>query len=341
MVQASWLDLKYIQMLSPQLDRFKKVGDNYNFRCPVCGDSKKSKSKARGWIFSSTGRSRFFCHNCSASMKFSEFLKYMNSTLYYDYITENFGEKEKEKSDLQQFVDKMKKPEYVKTSGLKDIKKISQLDPAHPAKLYVINRKIPSNMHHKLFYAPKFKKWVNTMLPGKFEHINNDEPRLIIPFLDEDGELIGFQGRSFRKDDALKYITIMLEDHPKIYGCDILNRNETIYIFEGPIDAMFIPNSIASAGGRLETNLSEINIDTSQCVLVYDNEPRSEHTIKKIQKSIKLGYQVCIWPENIELKDVNDMVLAGYTPDELKKIIDRNTYKGLKAELMLISRKKI
>lgn len=341
MAQPSWLDLKYIQMLSPQLDRFKKLGDNYNFRCPVCGDSKKSKSKARGWIFSSGGYSRFFCHNCSASMKFPEFLKFMNITLYYDYIKDNFGEKEKEKSDLQQFVDKMKKPEYVKTSGLKDIKKISQLAHDHPAKLYVEKRKIPTSMHHKLFYAPKFKTWVNTMLPGKFEHIKNDEPRLIIPFLDEDGDLIGFQGRSFKRDDPLKYITIMLEDHPKIYGMDTLNRNEIIYTFEGPIDAMFIPNSIASAGGRLDTNLEAANVDISSCVLVYDNEPRSPETIKKMEKAIRLGYRICIWPETIEQKDINDMILAGYSVSDLKSIIDKNTYSGLKADFMLVARKKI
>lgn len=339
MAQPSWLDLKYIQLLSPQLERFKKVGDSFNFRCPVCGDSKKSKSKARGWIFSNNGYSHFFCHNCSASMKFKDFLKYNNSTLYYDYIKETFGEQEKEKSDLQQFVDKMKKPEYIKTSGLKSIKKISQLAHDHPAKLYVMKRQIPMNMHHKLFYAPKFKNWVNSMIPNKFASIKHDEPRLIIPFLDEDGELIGFQGRSFKKDDPLKYITIMLKDYPKIYGMDSINRNEIIYTFEGPIDAMFIPNSIASAGGRLDTNLKSANI--SDCVLVYDNEPRSPETIKKIKKSIKLGYKVCIWPENIEQKDINDMIIAGYTADEIKEIIDKNTYSGLKADLMLIGRKKL
>jgi hypothetical protein len=341
MSQASWLELKYIQMMSPHLDRFKRVGNNYNMRCPVCGDSKKSKSKARGWIFSSTSGLRFYCHNCTASMPFPQFLKFVNSTLYYDYVKDNFGEQEKEKSDLQEFVDKMKKPEYVKTTNIKNLKKISQLDPSHPAKLYVEKRQIPSNMHHKLFYAPKFKSWVNSIIPEKFNEAGKDEPRLIIPFLNENKELIGFQGRSFKKDDPLKYITIMLTDDPKIFGLDTLNKSERIYTFEGPIDAMFIENSIASAGGRLDTNLETANLDKSKCVLVYDNEPRSPETIKKIQKSIKLGYQVCIWPENLMQKDINDMILAGSTAKDIKQMIDSNTYSGLTAEFMLTARKRI
>jgi hypothetical protein len=182
---------------------------------------------------------------------------------------------------------------------------------------------------------------VNSIIPEKFDEAGKDEPRLIIPFLNEDKELIGFQGRSFKKNDPLKYITIMLTEDPKIFGLDTLDKSERIYTFEGPIDAMFIENSIASAGGRLDTNLELAELDKSKCILVYDNEPRSPETVKKIQKSIKLGYQVCIWPENINYKDINDMVLGGYSPQAIQQIIDQNTYSGLTAEFMLTARKRI
>ena len=36
--------------------------------------------------------------------------------------------------------------------------------------------------------------------------------RIIIPFIDTDGEWFGFQGRSLDFNDKLRYITIMLDE---------------------------------------------------------------------------------------------------------------------------------
>ena len=72
---------------------------------------------------------------------------------------------------------------------------------------------------------------------------------MIIPFYDKTGKLIGFQGRAFGKEETPKYLTIMLDvDAPKLYGLDTVNFTEKIYVLEGPIDAMFIDNSIAISG---------------------------------------------------------------------------------------------
>ena len=44
------VDSKYIGLVSPRLQKFKKVKNNlFNFRCPICGDSKKNKTKTRGY----------------------------------------------------------------------------------------------------------------------------------------------------------------------------------------------------------------------------------------------------------------------------------------------------
>ena len=43
------VDAKYISLLSTRLEKFKKVKPTLcNFRCPICGDSKKNKNKTRG-----------------------------------------------------------------------------------------------------------------------------------------------------------------------------------------------------------------------------------------------------------------------------------------------------
>jgi hypothetical protein len=269
-------------------------------------------------------------------MGLSWFIKTQDPTLYAEYLKDRMLE-QGHKDETQEFVDKMKTPVFVKTTGLKDLKKVSQLKPEHPVKLYIQKRSIPSDTHHKLFLVKKFKEWVNTMLPEKFdeESLKTDEPRLIIPFLDKDKKLFGFQGRSF-KNTGVRYITIILDDEqPKIFGLDTMDPSKDIYVVEGPIDSLFLSNGIASAGGDLITPLQLLDVQKQKFVVVYDNEPRNKHTIKHIEKAIDSGYRVCIWPTAMEQKDINDMVLAGYTIEKVKEIIDECTYSGPTAKLHL------
>lgn len=330
-----WLEHKYINLLSSRLERFSRVNANtYKFRCPVCGDSQKDTRKTRGYVYARKGSLKFFCHNCNASMGLPWFIKTLDPTLYTEYLKERMVENG-HKDETQAFVDKMKTPVFVKTTGLKDLRKVSQLKPEHPVKQYISNRLIPSEAHHKLFLVRNFMTWVNTMLPEKFdeEAVKNDEPRLIIPFLDEEKNLFGFQGRSF-KNTGVRYITIILNDEkPKIFGLDAMDPDKDIYVVEGPIDSLFLPNGIASAGGDLITPLQLLDVQKEKFVVVYDNEPRNKHTVKHIEKAIDSGYRVCIWPTALEQKDVNDMVLAGYTKEQVKDIIDERTYSGPTAKL--------
>lgn len=327
-----WIEHKYINLLAGRLEGFTRISDRvYRFRCPICGDSQKDKRKKRGHILENSGKVRFYCHNCSASMQFRYFMKEIDPTLYLEYVKEKMVESG-HVNETQQFAEKMKPPVFVKTSALKDLKKVSQLKPDHPVKQWVDQRQIPSKYHYKLFYAPKFASWVNSIIPNKFEN-PIDEPRLIIPFLDEKKEMFGFQGRSFRKD-GLRYITIMLdESKQKIYGLENLNTSEDIYLVEGPIDSMFLPNAIAAAGGDLLSQVENSGLQKDKVVVVFDNEPRNPETVKKIQKSIEQGYRTVIWPSEIIEKDINDMILSGYSPEYILNIINENTHVGLEAKL--------
>lgn len=339
-----WLDTKYANMLSLRLERFKRVNNNFNFRCPVCGDSKKNKSKARGWILSDNTKSRFYCHNCSASMSFPKFLKFVDHNIYFEYVKERMVEKGNGRPSVvtDDFTTTMKKPEFIKSSGLSTLKKISSLQVGHPAKVYIQSRSIPPELHHKLFYAPKFKAWVNSIIPNKFKDISKDEPRLIIPFLDENKQLFGFQGRSFKKNDDLKYITILLdESKPKLFGLDTVDPDKTVYAFEGPIDSLFIPNSIASAGGRIDTALPLTNLRKDNIVIVYDNEPRNKETAHKMESAIELGFKIVIWPETVQEKDINDMIMSGQSAASIKRLMDMNIYYDLAAKLKLTTWKKL
>lgn len=344
-----WLDAKYLSMLSFRLRNFKRKNtNNWNFSCPFCGDSKTDRRKARGYVYPVKGKLRFYCHNCNVpGIDIPKLLKHEDPNLYDEYIREKLvadpeRKPERTKSEVQIFAEKMKTPQFVKQSPLKQLKKVSQYKPDSVIKQWVERRKIPSKYHFKLFVCKEFKHWVNSFIPGKFENVDNDEPRLIIPFLDKEGNMFGFQGRSFRKNTPLRYITIMLdESKSKLFGLDTLDERQPIYVVEGPIDSMFLPNCIASAGSDVTSNLDTISTDKSKFIIVYDNEPRNKEIVKKIEKSIEAGYPTCIWPDNIEFKDINDMILGGYKQRKIVEIITDNTLTGLEAKLRFATWKKV
>jgi hypothetical protein len=275
-------------------------------------------------------------------MSFGNFLKIIDSELYKEYTQEKFIEKNSTsnvvlKPDITQIV----RPKYITNSPLKKLKKVSQLDWDHPVKKYVNKRLIPTKFHAKLFYAPKFKNWINEIIPGKFEGVVHDEPRLIIPLIDQEENCFGVQGRGF-KADGIRYITIIFDDtRPKIYGLDAVNFNERVYVTEGPIDSMFLPNAIAMAGSdgvRVIEGLAGAN--KSNIVFVYDNEPRNKDICRIMDKVIEMGYNVAFWPDHIEYKDINDMVIGGLKPADIKLIIDNNTYADLQAKMKMVTWRK-
>jgi hypothetical protein len=277
-------------------------------------------------------------------MAVPNFIKSIDQNLYNEFVMEKIKDnKTPEQIELETFVDKMKKPIFMKEGPLKGLKKVSQLSPDHRVKKLVDSRKIPTQYHAKLFSCPNFKKFTNNLVPNKFteESLAHDETRLLIPFFDKDKKVHAYQGRAVG-NSKIKYITIILDESvPKVYGFDTVNFDKTIYVTEGPIDSMFIDNSIATAGGDLVSALSSLQSFKSSMVIVYDNEPRSKDTIRKLDKAIMQGYNVCIWPENLEHKDINDMVLAGLSSEFITHILKTNTYRDLAAKLALTKWSKV
>ena len=341
----NWIDQKYINSLATRLSMFTRKDDNvYNMRCPLCGDSQKSKTKARGYILGRDGKYVYTCHNCNTTLPFSKFLETVDPGAYQEYLRERFTERANNTSRIIEPVADISKfitPKFIKYTALSNLKKISQLPIEHPARRYVVSRKIPAPYHSRLFYAPKFKAFTNTLLPDKFDLTKADEPRLLIPLVDKEKNLFGFQGRAFGPVEP-RYITIILDHNkPKVFNLDQLNTRERVYVVEGPIDAMFLHNCIAMCGSHLDKTVETAGVRPENVTVVYDNEPRNKEIVASIDKAISNGYSVCIWPETIEHKDINDMVKAGMSPEKIQSIIDEHTYKDLLAKMKLVQWKRV
>ena len=320
------IDSKYIGLVSVRLEKFKRVkADLYNCRCPICGDSQKNKTKTRGYLYQIKNNTNYKCHNCGVSLSFNNFLKQIDPMLHKQYSMEKF----KEGFTGKNFVVEEPKFEFSKPKFTKklDLPKASEVP---VAKEYLEKRKLNPE---KFYYAENFKEWVNQQ-KHTFENINKDESRIIIPMYDVDNNLIGFQGRSI-ESSYNKYITIMLvDDAPKVYGLEKIDSQKPVYIVEGPFDSTFIKNAIAMCGSDIDIR----SFGWSDYIWVFDNEPRNREIINRISKTIDRGDKVVIWPTSIKQKDINDLVIAGYDPENM---LESNTYSGLEAKVKFNEWKKV
>jgi transcription elongation factor Elf1 len=336
----SFVDSKYIGLISPRLKKFKQVKNNlYNFRCPYCGDSERNKNKARGYIYQLKNDHNYKCHNCGISKSFTNFLKDLDTSLYDQYLMERYknGTTGRNSNTPEPHFNFQKPIFPKKIENCKvDLPSIAELNTEHSAKVYLQKRKIPEKFFDELYYCKNFKAWTNEK-KYTFETTDYDEPRIIIPLINK-GELFGFQGRSLNKNSKVKYITIILnEHHPKIYGLDRINWDEPVYVTEGPFDSMFIDNAIAMVGADIDKMFFLSNFETN-FVMVYDNEKRNKQIVDRIEKAINTQFPVVIWPSDVKEKDINDMVLSGLDVNNMLKL---NTYSGLEAKAKLISWKRV
>ena len=319
------IDSKYINLVSSRLQKFKRVkADLYNFRCPICGDSQKNKSKTRGYLYAIKANVNYKCHNCGASMSLNNFIKNIDPVIAKQYAFEKFKDGHTGRNFVtEEPIFKFEAPKFKQKL---DLPKAS--DNAI-AKLYLEKRKLNPT---KFYYADKFKAWSNT-LKETFDSVEYDEPRIIIPLFYKDN-LVGFQGRSLGPN-KVKYITVMISDSaPKIYGLDEIETNSSVYITEGPFDSTFIKNSVAMCGADADVRKWGI----SDPVWIYDNEPRNVEIVKRISNTISKGDKIVIWPSNIVEKDINDMVMSGHNVQEL---VESNIYNGLEANLKFNTWKRI
>ena len=338
---SSYIDIKYLNLLSTRLPKFKRKSEYlYNFRCPHCGDSQKSQTKARGFVYRKKNDMFFKCHNCGVGQTLGNLIKHLDPSMHKEYIFERFkdgkvvAKKEEPEFDFtpSRLLKSKEKPfaEFTRYDrALRQLRRFDELVQTHPAKQFVFDRQIPKEHFDKFFLATKFYEFCNEIQPGKFPDLKHDHPRVVIPFYDRAGKFFAFQGRAFGKEQP-KYITIKFDEtKQKIYGLDRIDLNKPVMITEGPIDSLFLDNAIAMAGADADGG---ITIQHQQCTMIFDNEPRNEHIVSRMIKAVDKNFNVCIWPETVrEGKDINDLIISGKSVGQVQTLIYNNTHSGLTA----------
>ena len=170
--------------------------------------------------------------------------------------------------------------------------------------------------------------------------------RIVFPFKDEDGDIRFYQSRTLLDWDTDKppYLGRVNCDK-SLFGVDrVTDKDDTIYIFEGPIDSCFIGNGVA-LGGITEDNASFTPQQASQMAALIgfdqiwclDSQYKDETSRLASLRLLEDGKKVFIWPDTFgkQYKDLNELCIDKKLNGISGTFIKKNTFQGKEGVLKL------
>ena len=306
---------------------YKKYQRVYNAECCVCGEGHSAGRKRRLFYFPDDRY--FYCFNCSRSWSELNWIHEISKKPVYEILkeTKTFHSSKEIQTKIA------KQNEVVKAVDIPalpddaiDIFDSNQVVFHKEEKL--VKSSVEYAQKRRLFTAVNRPKSLYVSLKDKV-HKN----RLIIPFYGETGKVESYQSRSLDGDVYPKYLTKYGEK--SLYGeNNIDNDIPYIFIFEGPIDAMFVKNAVA-VGGSSMTDKQESFIKKcvdKEIIYVYDNDKNNKEMSKKIKNLIKQNKKLFVWPKEFKkFKDVNEICCNLHLDELPYKFIVQNSYSGVEA----------
>lgn len=316
---------------------FNKFSNCYQGSCYICKEGKSWLKKKRCYFL--VDKNSVCCHNCGwfssgtswvmevAGLSFKDVLQ---DSKGYDNLPSSYKEDEKLKIVIKN------EPLPKDSINLLDINQVSfyKKEPVVIDALKLIKSR-------NLFNAVNRPRslWLSLT-----DFVHKD--RLIIPFYNKSNEIVYYQTRSiYPNDDRPKYLC--KANTPKsLYGIDRVSSNvDYIFIFEGPINAFFMKNSVAVCGiqENSRTNFTPTQQEQLRLyplhkkVWVLDSQWKDNASLCKSEILINQNESVFIWPKEYgeKYKDFNDIII-----DQKKNEIDidfvlSNTASNLKAKMAL------
>lgn len=304
--------------INDQKKIYKDFGDRLNFACPICGDSTHDACKKRANIYYDS--MSFHCFNCGYHSDVMSFFKRYN---------ENSGFSLEETIDM---ITIAKDAKVENTSNYADIEIFEKLN-----KYALDEKQLQGHFKwHKLVKdTPMYEYVSKRCLSHQLTRFRTDDKRLyILNFASDGRRILGFQLRNFGKAEVKKYMSYTLEriyqelglsfDEEKeminkmrslsiYFNLMTTNYRRPVTVFEGPIDAMFIPNSVALSG--IDRNNSFF--DNLQGVrFMFDNDDKGRSVAMEKLKNHK---SVFLWQKflsdhelPLEIKDMNELICYGF-----------------------------
>lgn len=328
-----------IHEIGGSLDQFKMVAskkDTYNFRCNICGDSKKNKIKKRGYIFKDKKNGGYYykCFNCGDKrIPLITYTKIYFPDLYTRFIYNNILNQKK----VQSIENDKSEIKYKYNSNEELLSLLTKWNKNHISKQYLDYRKIPINKRSELYFIDDLNillEYINTNQIGCYKLLNYTSPRIVIPVYTRDkNKIIGFVCRSVLKADPVRYYNIKISEEPLLLGLDKINTSKSIYIVEGYFDSLFLSNSISTNSAVNFNSAYQFCLDINQePIFIFDNESHNKDIIKMMKRFIDMNEKVVIFSSfPFEGKDLNSMMMKNNI--DLEGELSKRIYQGLQAKL--------
>jgi hypothetical protein len=317
---------------------YNKFNKTYNGCCPFCREGKSWGIKKRFYYIPE--KKVAYCHNCGYSKGTLNFIIQLTNKPLHLIVREikdfdiEIQIPQKDKEPIKKVIDKSLPEDCINLFDESQVNYYKDNAIVKLALLLIKDRKLDKGINKPKTLYVSLKDVV---------HKN----RLILPFYDENNNIIFYQSRGLTKKDLYerpKYLSKVGAER-SLYGIHNLNPNlDNIFIFEGPIDSYFCENGIATCGitersDKMFTTLQkeQINkLNLYEKIYVLDNQYCDTASLNKSIMLADNGDKIFIWPEELKrFKDFNDICVAG-NKDKIKpEFILKNTHSGLKAKLLL------
>lgn len=345
-----FVDRSFVNQLEPFLDRFKERGDDYNFRCPCCGDSRKSETKARGWLRWSTEHRnyRYSCYNCSESLSLTDLIRLVRPNIVDAYIAEKFksvGRRDLA-DDRATRAALTHKPVFATVAApppppapvdpllpplprFPEVKRILEVDWAME---YAASRRIPFEELTHIFATESLldvSRNVEAYKETRFPRVRS----ILFPYYSVDRRLEYLQARTLTGD--LRYVTFEIAGGGKLWGRHRIDPAKRVFMFEGVLDALFVANGAASGGVDLirAGKIIREEYPGTPISLCYDADwTVNADVYDQVIRAERQGFDVTF--TRGPGKDINDLVVKhNWTGEMVQAMLDANTFSGLKAKL--------
>jgi len=314
---------------------YKKNTSTYTGECPYCHEGKSTGKKRR--FFYIPEDEYLYCHNCSVSKNPLDFVKDMTGMSLPEILAES-------EVHSDSITDVIKKTEAYKKANPNALPydSINLLDSTQLS-FYKENTVVKDALEfitkRKLDLAVNRPRSLWLSLTDRV-HKN----RVVFPFytLDKNAKIMFYQSRALYKEDEeiAKYLSKSNSDK-YIFNIDRVSPDiDYIFLQEGPIDAMFLRNSVALAGihpTESQIELLKKYFPMHNLVYVLDNQWLDKASYDHTKKLLDKGESVFLWPiELADYKDLNDLCVRQNINEIPYNFIVKNTYKDMKGKLQFL-----
>lgn len=306
----------------------KRYQNVYNAECPVCKEGKSAGRSRRLFYFPHKGY--FYCHNCVKSWRPFEWIKEVTNWTFPEIVKKN---EEKNNSSQSKPTVVEERPKNV--AEIPDLPENSiNLTDEKQLEFYRDNKFVKLALEYcqnrRLLTATNSCKTFYLSLEDRV-HKN----RLVIPFFSDNNRVQCYQTRALTTNQFPKYLTKFGEK--ELFGINNIDCSiPYVFIFEGPIDSMFVKNGVAMASlSPTEHQLQQLNnLIGYEQIWVFDNDKNNKQTASKIAKHVDSGKRLFIWPKEFsKFKDFNEICCSLETDEIPWKFVVKNSVQGMEAKI--------